>query len=391
MKKTNFLEIIGVLSLSLLLTSTYAVSSCLPEMMKTYHQYEQSAVDTLISVPSASILFMIALSPILSKFLSERFLIIAGLLIYGICGITPVFFTSYPVVLASRIIMGIGVGMVNAKAVSIIGERFTGNLRARLQGIRCSMETIGQSVLLLVVAQILPYGWNYAFLIYGTAFLVLLAYLAFVPKKNTAVEEEIIDEPVAKKKASLGIREIKVLLSSLSLGFVLVSASSLYNMRLTSYVVETGVGTASDGSTILSLSIFCGFLAGLVFGKMLEKMRRFVLPMTMIGIGIGMGVMGISNSLVLIAACACLCNFFVTIGASYMFNGVSEQMPIESISIGSAFALIGCNLGASTISFVLQAINLIGTDISTSFFCYSAVYFVLAIIVTAKAFLPKRK
>ena len=78
-------------------------------------------------------------------------------------------------------------------------------------------------------------------------------------------------------------------------------------------------------------------------------------------------------------------------GTSYMFNAVSEQMPLDAISTGSAFALIGCNLGASSISLVLKAITFIGTDKSTSFFCYAVVYLVLAIGVTAKAFLSKRK
>ena len=394
MKKTNYFEIIGILSLSLLLLSTYAVSSCLPEMMKAYQQYDQSSVDILISVPSVSIMAMIVLSPILSRFLSERVIIVAGLLLFSISGITPAFVTSYPVVLASRITMGIGTGMVNAKAVSLIGERFSGNLRSRLQGIRCSMETLGQSALMLVVAQILPHGWNYAFLIYGAGFIVLLMYLAFVPKNNAVAAEAASKEPAAKtaekKPSSLTMREYQILFSHLALGFALVSASSLFNMRLTNYVVESGVGTASDGSTILSISIFSGFLAGLIFGKMLEKMRRLVLPLTMIAISIGMGVMGVSNSLSLITACACLCNFFVTIGTSYMFNSVSEQMPLDAISTGSAFALIGCNLGASSISFVLKAITFVGTDKSTSFFCYAAVYFTLAVVITAKTFLKKK-
>ena len=392
MKKTNYLEIIGVLSLSFMLLGTYAVSGCLPEMMKTFHQYDQAAVDNLISVPSASILAMIVLSPILFRFLSERVMIVSGLIIYGICGITPAFIQSYPVFLITRIGMGIGIGLVNANAVTMIGERFTGNLRSRLLGIRCSMETLGQCALLLVVARILPFGWHYAFLIYGITFVVLFIYLAFVPAKKT--EQNNPAETAAateKKKFSVSKQEIVVLIRSLSLGFVLISAASLYNMRLTNYVVDLGIGTSSDGSTILSLSIFCGFLAGLVFGKLLETMRRFVLPLTMAGIGLGMALVGLSSNLIVIAACACLGNFFVTIGSSYLFNSVSEQISTENLSLGHAFALVGCNLGASTISIILKGINLISTDIAASFLVYAAAFFALFVIVTGKTLLTKEK
>ena len=395
MKKTNYLEIIGVLSLSFMLLGTYAVSGCLPEMMKTFHQYDQAAIDNLISVPSASILAMIVLSPILFRFLSERVMIISGLIIYGICGITPAFIQSYPIFLITRIGMGIGIGLVNANAVTMIGERFTGNLRARLLGIRCSMETLGQCSLLLIVAVILPHGWHYAFLIYGVTFIVLFIYLAFVPVRKTeeanTVESAAASKPAEKKKFSVSKQEVLVLIRSLSLGFVLISAASLYNMRLTNYVVDLGIGTSSDGSTILSLSIFCGFLAGLVFGKLLETMRRFVLPLTMAGIGLGMAMIGLSSNLIVIAACACLGNFFVTIGSSYLFNSVSEQISTENLSLGNAFALVGCNLGASTIAIILKGINLISTDIAASFLFYGAVFFGLCIIITGKTLLAKKQ
>lgn len=394
MKKTNYLEIIGVLSLSLMLLCTYAVSGCLPEMIIAFPQYDQAAIDNLIAIPSASILAMIVLSPILSRFLSERVMIVSGLIIYGICGITPAFIQSYPIFLATRIVMGIGIGLVNANAVTMIGERFTGNLRAKLLGIRCSMETLGQCSLLLVVAAILPYGWHYAFLIYGFTFVILFIYLAFVPVKKT---EEVKPEKTAsaktteKKNFSVSKKEFFVLIRALALGFVLVSAASLYNMRLTSYVVELGIGTSSDGSTILSLSIFCGFLAGLVFGKMLETMPRFVLPLTMSGIGIGMAMIGISTNLIVIAACACLGNFFVTIGTSYLFNSVSEQISAENLSLGNAFALVGCNFGASSIALILKGINLISTDISAAFLFYAAVFFTLFVIITGKTLLTKKQ
>ena len=393
MKNTNRLEIIGILSLSLMLTSTFAISSCLPEMMNTFHEYDRSSVEFLVSSTTFSVILMIALTPILSRYLSERFMIVSGLLIYGVCGTAPFFLTSYPMILASRIVMGLGVGMVNAKAVSIIGERFSGDLRSRLLGIRCSMETIGQTVLMFAVGQLLHLGWNYAFLIYIAAFLILIIYLAFVPakKQRQSMESCTVDsddqpcsgvspsEAREKKQAKISQKDCMIILFYALFGFTLVSASSVNNLRITTYIVDTGIGAATDGATILSVAVFFGFLGGLAFGKLMEKLGDLVLPPGLLGVTVGMTAIGFASNLALVAFGACICNFCITLATSYMFNGLSEQLSTEALGIGNSIVLVGCNLGACTISFVLQAINLISPELTIGFFFYAVLYLILAV------------
>ena len=185
MKKTNFFEIIGVLSLSLILTSAFSISGSVPSMLEVFEGYSRSNIELLISVPSFFMMTMIALSPFLTKLIPERPMIVTGLLLFGIAGVVPVFVKSFPIIFSSRIFLGIGTGLINGKAVTIIGERFTGELRQKLQGIRCSMETLGQATLTLVAGQLLVFGWNYSFLIYAAAFLVLFLYLTCVPVGKT--------------------------------------------------------------------------------------------------------------------------------------------------------------------------------------------------------------
>lgn len=402
MKKVHRFEILGILSLSLMLTSTFAISSCLPEMMKTFHEYERSEVEFLVSSTTFSVILMIALTPILSQYLSERFMVVSGLLIYGICGTAPFFIQSYPFILASRILMGVGVGMVNAKAVSMIGERFSGDLRSKLLGIRCSTETLGQTVLMLIVGQLLPLGWNYAFVIYSAAFLILIIYLVFVPTyvegsselrstasgsgkvrgsgQTCASDKACSSGNAGKSKSKIRKSDRTVILFHVFMGFTLVSASSLNTLRITTYIVDSGIGNASDGATILSAAVFFGFLGGLVFGKLMEKLRNLILPLVLLGVAVGMAAIGFADNLVPVAFGACICNFCITLGTSYMFNGLSEQLSPEALGTGNSIVLVGCNLGSFTISFVLQAINLISPALTTGFFFYAILYLILAVV-----------
>ena len=388
MKKSNILEIIGILSLSLILLSSFAVSSCLPDMLQLFPDHDRASVEFLISSPSISMVFMIALTPFLTRYLHERLIITVGLLLCGICGTIPFFTHSYSVFSISRILMGVGIGLLNAKAVSLIGERFTGTLRLKLQGIRCSMETIGQAVMFFVVGQLLRFGWNYAFLIYGIALVILCMYWAFVPtipkQKASMASSEASDHT-----GTINRKSVFVIVTNFLLGMILVSSAVIMSLRLTSYVVESNLGTAVDGANILSLSVFAGFLGGLIFGKLMQKFGRHVLPLSLLFMAAGMTAIGSGSSLIMVGFGACVCNFFITIGTSYMFNGLSEQLPVDILNTANSIVLVGCNLGSCTISFVLQAIGLINPELYFAYLCYAGVLLVLAVGIYINSFRSK--
>ena len=62
MKNKNYFEIIGVLSLSLMLTCAMAVSGAIPAMIEEFSNYSRSSVEFLLSVTSFMMILMVALS-----------------------------------------------------------------------------------------------------------------------------------------------------------------------------------------------------------------------------------------------------------------------------------------------------------------------------------------
>lgn len=388
MKKTNHMEIIGVLSLSLLLTSTMSVSGCLPEMLKEFNEHLRSSVELLLSVPAFAMMVMIALSPILSKYINERIMVSMGLFIFGITGIIPTFFSSYEIILVSRILTGVGIGLVNARAVSMIGERFSGNLQQKLQGIRCSMETLGQATLTLVAGQLLYLGWNYSFLIYGIAFIILFLYLTFVPTiQSTSANIDRTNDYTYKVSG----KEWKFIILSSLLGGLMVSASVMISLRIPSYIVESGIGTAVNGATILSISTFAGFLGGLAFGSLIKKLNIILLPLSMCIAAVGLIAITFAGNLAIMALGASLSSFFITNSMSYMFSSLPEHLPKEVLNTANAIVLVGCNLGSFAAPFILQAVALINADISTGFIAYAVILLIIAIGILLKKNLLKSK
>lgn len=377
--KNRLLEIIGILSLSFIICSTMAVSSGIPEMMEQFPEYSRASLEFLMSSPTIAILTIITLTPFLTRHLKESTLICLGLLLIGTAGILPFFFQTYPMMLCSRIGLGAGIGLINPHAVTLIGEHFDGSLRQRLQGIRCSTETLGEASLIFVAGQLLALGWHYSYLVYLAAFVILFLYLCFVPREMTKELPSASADP--EKKRPLKIEEIMIMTADAGLGFLLVAALTSVAMRTSSFVVDAGFGDAVQASTVLSLSIVSGFVGGVIFGKLLSIMGRLLLPTALLAIGTGLATVAFSSSLLTVGMGACLFGFFATIGLSYMFNSLSDSLPADALTTANAVVLVGCNLGAATSPFQLQFFGLINSSLAFGFLGYAFVAFTIAVIL----------
>ena len=108
MKK--LLEKVSILSLSLVLTTSFSISSALPSMFEYYKELPKSQIELLVSLPSAGIMATLFLNPFIERFLDERKMIISGLSILSVSGMVPFFNQAYPILFISRLIFGMGVG-----------------------------------------------------------------------------------------------------------------------------------------------------------------------------------------------------------------------------------------------------------------------------------------
>ena len=97
----------AVLSLSLLLTSTYSVSTVIPSMVSYYQGYGRGQIEQLISVTSVAIMVVILLNPWISRIISQRVSIVSGLLLLSAGGCLPVFTKAYGAVFAGRLVLGV--------------------------------------------------------------------------------------------------------------------------------------------------------------------------------------------------------------------------------------------------------------------------------------------
>ena len=351
----QYLERASILALSLVLITSFSISSALPAMFDYYRGYPKEQIELLVSLPSFGIMIMLVFNGVLERLLPERLQISLGLLILSIGGTAPFWYQEYNFVFAMRILFGLGVGMINAKAISIISERYHGKTRIQMLGLRGSAEVVGASILTLVVGQLLSLGWTVTFLAYSAGFLVLILYLLFVPygkeKKETKKKEAETTRLTGQMKGLIFLLAVEAA--------VVVCTNTAITIRIPSLMVERGLGDAQLSSLVLSIMQLIGILAGVSFSFFISLFKERLLLWSGITFGLGQIVIALSPSLGVIVVGSVVAGFSYSVALTTVFQLLSERIPAKLLNQATSFAVLGCSFGAFTTPFILGAIGFV--------------------------------
>ena len=351
----QFLERASILALSLVLITSFSISSALPAMFDYYQGYPKEQIELLVSLPSFGIMIMLVLNGVLERLFPERLQISLGLLILSIGGTAPFWYQDYNFVFAMRILFGLGVGMINAKAISIISERYHGKTRIQMLGLRGSAEVVGASILTLVVGQLLSLGWTVTFLAYSAGFLVLILYLLFVPygkeKKETKKKEAEMTRLTGQMKGLIFLLAVEAA--------VVVCTNTAITIRIPSLMVERGLGDAQLSSLVLSIMQLIGIVAGVSFSFLISLFKERLLLWSGITFGLGQIVIALSPSLGVMVVGSVVAGFSYSVALTTVFQLLSERIPAKLLNQATSFAVLGCSFGAFTTPFILGAIGFV--------------------------------
>ena len=370
---TRILEKMSLLGLSLLLISAFSISTALPPMLDYYSpSFSAAQVELLVSVPSFSVVAMLLLNSFIDKWLSDRQLIVTGLLLLSSAGIFPFFVQAYPLVLLSRIAFGMGIGLINAKAIAIISQRYQGKERVQMLGIRGSMELIGGASCSLLVGQLLKIHWTFAFLIYGFGFVILIMYLLFVPSM-----EQVEKKQITKRKQVLNKKDLGMILGmALLAGFVICINSSI-SLRVPLFQVAGKTIESGQSALVLSLEQGIGIVAGLSFASLIGHFKNRLLLIVMFLLAVCLFGMSVASNLPILILSSVGVGFFYSTVLTIIFNRLSESIDRNLLNKATAYVLLGCNLGSAISPYVLKLLALISPSFSWIFLAYATVSFLL--------------
>ncbi|HIW70134.1 MAG TPA: MFS transporter [Candidatus Limosilactobacillus merdipullorum] len=337
---------LAFLSVSFILTSAYAIQGSLPQLKAALHLSQQQA-EYLVTTPSFSVMVFVILSPLLQQWLklSDKTMIMIGVTTIGVAGPVPLFCNSYQVIIASRLVLGAGIGLYNSQAISIISRWYDGTERAAMIGWHAAAEEIGQAATISLASLLmLVGGWRASFAVYFLAIIVLALFSWQVPANRPVVTNDKAKTP-GQVAGSTRISPLVGLLAVLA--FVLVVDYVGMENRFSGLAVAINGGHYHGASLFLSLMLVGATLGGLFYGRIYDRLKFNT-------IYLALGLMAVANFLfglagdnfALTVAGLLLIGFPYQLLSPLIFNLLPTLAPANKQSTAASICLIGFNLGA---------------------------------------------
>ena len=382
---------LAVLAVSLLLTSSNIINGILPQIRDGLH-VSNAAAELLSTTPSLTALITLLLSPALARFLGLKNVIGLGVALVGISGVVPMFVNDYTVILISRIVLGLGLGLYNSLAVAIIQVMWAGDTRSTLLGIRGAFENIGQMILTALVGVLASsFGWQGSFSAYILAFAALAWFWVVVPDVKLADnddEEADGSGDVFAEKSNVVILTLFVLFAA---GYLVAMQSGFVRWAA---VTQEALGADFNTSTIMSIGVAAGIVSGFGFGAL----NKFLGDMNTLYLGIFIEALGcfflyFANGSYALLVASIICFYLPgPILGPWLFNQLPKYAKKSQQAFWSTAIMIGFHVGIFVAPLAMTAIEAVSgsKDLAVSFLPFGIALLLIIVGVFAYTHMPHK-
>ncbi|WP_461214587.1 MFS transporter [Lacticaseibacillus sp. GG6-2] len=375
--KRSPLLALGILSISFLMSVSNAVSGTIPLMEKYFSNVSQANVELLVVIPTGGVLLGTVISGLVSNALGKKYTVITGLAMSMVFGVIPAFFFSYPAILISRAMFGVGMGIFTPLSVSYITDLFPEEARNRLLGWRNSVGAIGDSIMLFIAGFLINISWHTTYLVFLFLIVPIILVIFLVPKRYDNViakdGKEVEETADAKVRPTTNGGVIQLAIVFL---FVCLFYSAI-SLKLASYMVNEHIGSAAAATQIFGFLVLCSIISGIAFEKIAKWCGKYTVAIFDIitaGAMVAMAFMHSIPGLLVLVLIAGFCNGIINPGLTARMVHYS---PEGSMNLTTSIIIIGINIGFLIAPYFFQYFGqLVGNAKPGNMILWSGVFYV---------------
>lgn len=300
-----------------------------------------NTLPSLFIIPSTLIAGAVAGSKIKYKTLA-----LTGLALFIIGGMAPAFFNeSFNTVLIFRAIFGIGLGIISPLGNALIMGFYEGQERATMLGAGSFVMNLGGIVLQFLGGAFAGISWELCFIAHFPAIISFFIVLLYLKEPQVVKSKALGGKAVSKEKMPVSVWVIS---SIFGLTLMLIYPMLVNMSSILSEVKQIGGPTSS--AVVLSMYTVGGAVSGILFGKLYEKTKRFIIPFMFVGGALGVGIIILGNSLLMVTA-----GVFI-VGLTYLMS-----MPFTAMLLGMYAPPSQSAMAMSVMMAVMNAFAFIST------------------------------
>lgn len=322
------------------------ITPVLGVLNETYAQMGTSTVQLLQTLPYALVMVGSLMLGWLTTKVTKKRIVMAGMLLIGVCGMLPFFSDSFALLFASRLLIGFGFGIVGPLNTAVIADFFDEEHRAGLLGLHVVGMGIGTMLGNLIGGMLSGGGYQRFFLVYALAFVTMLV-IFFCLEETPAV---------ARENAQSMKLNYRVYLISLT-GFVHTLCINVYSTNVAIYVLEYITDNTAVTGIITTVNAAFALLVGAMFGRIAAVLKKYTLGFAILAAAAGYASLlwlpGVAAVYVGSALCGVSLSCFNARG-SYLISVSVDKNAVAKAS--GMFAVIG-GIGGLISPLLLGAVS----------------------------------
>ncbi|WP_040615606.1 MFS transporter [Oceanicola granulosus] len=274
-----------LLAATLTVLSNAMISPALPSIEADFADVPNADLlaRLLLTAPS----LVVALLAPLAGGAADRFgrirQMLLGTLLFALAGTAGLWLEDLTSILASRLLLGVAVAMVMTAQSALIGDFYSGPVRARFMGYQMSAVNFSGFLFITLAGFLATLSWRAPFAIYGLAFLFVPLFWALLPKR------EIVPEKDAAPQAGEGLPGWQLMVGAISvlsgLTFVLFY---VLPTQVPYYLAELGDPSPVSAGRVMASMMLCAGISAMVYGPARDALGRAGTPaagMTVMALG----------------------------------------------------------------------------------------------------------
>lgn len=374
---------LAILSISMLQAINLGISPVLADIKRAFPGVSEAGIMQLLSLPFIFTIPASIISGKLAEKISKKTILIFGIFLTTAAGIYPFISNNFSFILFSRVLAGIGVGLIIPFMLSLIVDFFDGSEREHLFGIQSAFVNLGTIIYYFLGGLLGSINWHFNFLIFIIGLVILSLIVYFLPRQNK--------QQLKKSSARLVITKKELLVCILV--FTIALLISVFTARLSFLIVQEKIGNAATTGIITTFTSVGGFLAGILYGKLSQIINRQVITLASLLVCIGTLLAAITNQVwvFLIAA------LILGLGSAFSISAfVSWITSISAVSIHRDFVMAvfmsSISLGMSAAPTFTSLLSFILPEITNRriYFITAALLFVYSMMSLALNFKSRK-
>lgn len=336
MNSNNRLLAFGILSLSLLtIMAGAAVSPALADIQANLKGAEPTLAKMILTLPAV---FIIPTSYSIGRWsggISKKRLALAGVAVYTVAGCSAFFAKDIYMLLASRAVLGIAVGIIMPVAASLIADFFQGEQKMKMMGYNAAFANFGGIIATFSSGLLASIDWRFAFLVYAAGIPVFIIGLLFIKEPGSTA---VYDKTAPRKKVPAAAYFAAFPGFLIFLGFYSIPTN------IAVYLINNDLGGPAQAGYALALATGSAMVMGLLASNVKRALGRWFVPSIALSMLFTHAVLGFTSSVFLVNLAMLANGYTLSMALPYIMHRATESSGghnVGATSLVTSFVFLG--------------------------------------------------